>query len=1259
MAAPATIEAFLDLVRKSGVVEQDALEGYIQGLRESGKLPPVPAQLAGTLVRDGILTQFQARQFLLGKWRGLIINGKYHVLEHLGSGGMGSVFLCEHKAMRRRVALKLLPPSQARDPSSVERFFREARAVAALDHPNLVRAHDIDRDDKHFFLVMEYVDGNSLQAIVAKNGPLDVMRAANYIRQVALGLHQAHQAGLVHRDIKPGNLLLDRNGVVKILDMGLALFFHDKSDKITQQYDERSVLGTADYLAPEQAMSSHDVDIRADLYSLGATFYFLLTGAPPFGEGTVSQKLIWHQMRSPKSVREIRPEIPEGLEAILAKLLAKDPAQRYQSPAEVYEALAPWTQTPIGQPPESEMPRLSLRARGNAGDSSVMQPLSGSTVDSAFPTLPGRPRELPAPSTPQPHSPEPATAIRREENTAITAAAPAETAKEGPPTAVAPRPLRRFGWLVAALVLITLGTVTAVAAVAIAMFSMHAQPVADKRPPAQTAPETHPVAGEPVKQPPATEPAVAVRFENNAYHVRTPTYEALVDSDGCLNSVRVGGVEFLHPGGVPLAGGKSFSRGSYFHSDRDGAVGLMKMTNLKQPAPNVIAATGDKLSITYEFAADSLTCKLTNATDYTVPFYVIFDPKSVTDVFNEDGERALVPVALRQDDPQQRKWATTTWIAGNSWLKLSGGNTLWGPWDQARLQVWQATLTTYESRTLKWDMGEFADKKPANVPARPVLDAAGVVVKRDYNGRHVFAEHYDASVGDDGFMPSLRVNGVEFFKAGVDVSRGLYLLQLPGGWPAFSKVDQPSEKVIEAEGEKAAIRHTFTPGGVTWTVENRSDTAMAFFIVFDPGVRLVRDGQGEWSKLPAITKPGDAAAKWQKTSWFAGKSRLTLTGGNRVWGPWNQKYQVWEATLTPHETRTATAEVGAITEEEAARFTQLTGAKPGEEPNLPLTSPLDFQVFQRASRLAGSFLLRGHVRPACERAEVRVTGQSLQGGLSGQWQALQLQMPARSFDQALPLAAGGWYKVEVRALKGDQVVAQAAVAHVGVGEVFVGAGQSNSTNCGQERIQQTSGMVSSFSGSDWRLADDPQPGVHDNTEGGSYWPAFGDAMYEKYHVPIGVASVGHSGTSVNQWQPDGELFRWMMTRIGQLGPHGFRGLQWHQGESDVGMTSDEYAELLTKVIEQSKKAAGWDFPWFVAQVSYHNPNSPSFVTTRDAQKKLWEKGVALEGPDTDTLTGDNRDMGGLGIHFSPKGLRAHGKMWADKVGIYLDKLLKD
>ena len=254
------------------------------------------------LVHEGVLTHFQAKQFLDGKWRGFSI-GKYKVLERLGSGGMGSVYLCEHKLMRRRVAVKVLPTAKAEDPASLERFYREARAVAALDHPNIVRAYDIDQVEKLHFLVMEYVDGASLQEIVKRAGPLDALRAAHYIRQSALGLQHAHEtAGLVHRDIKPANILVDRTGIVKILDMGLARFFNDEEDVLTKKYDE-SVLGTADYLAPEQALDSHSVDIRADIYSLGATFYFCLTGRTPFHEGTVAQKLIWHQTRQPKPIR--------------------------------------------------------------------------------------------------------------------------------------------------------------------------------------------------------------------------------------------------------------------------------------------------------------------------------------------------------------------------------------------------------------------------------------------------------------------------------------------------------------------------------------------------------------------------------------------------------------------------------------------------------------------------------------------------------------------------------------------------------------------------------------------------------------------------------------------------------------------------------------------------------------------------------------------------------------------------------------------
>jgi eukaryotic-like serine/threonine-protein kinase len=366
MPLPTTAPELLELVRKSGVVEAKRLDAYLDQLSASGSVPTEPAKLAGLMIRDGVVTHFQAEQFLLGKWRRFTI-GKYKVLEKLGSGGMGSVYLCEHKLMRRRVAVKILPTAKAEDPAALERFYREARAVAALDHPNIVRAYDIDQDDQLHFLVMEHVDGSNLQEIMKRTGPLDPVRASHYIRQAALGLQHAHEAaGLVHRDIKPGNILVDRNGIVKVLDMGLARFFHEEEDSITRKYDE-SVLGTADYLAPEQAINSHDVDIRADIYSLGATLYFCLTGKTPFNEGSIAQKLIWHQTRQPKSVKLVRPEVPDGIVAVVERSMAKDPNQRFPAPQAMAEALSPWTSNPIAPPPASEMPQLSRAAMGLCG----------------------------------------------------------------------------------------------------------------------------------------------------------------------------------------------------------------------------------------------------------------------------------------------------------------------------------------------------------------------------------------------------------------------------------------------------------------------------------------------------------------------------------------------------------------------------------------------------------------------------------------------------------------------------------------------------------------------------------------------------------------------------------------------------------------------------------------------------------------------------------------------------------------------------
>src|SRR5437588_5398077 len=359
MPAPANNDELLDLVRKSGVLDEKRLDGYLARMAAPNAIPREPGKFAGLMVNDGQLTHFQAEQIVQGKWRRFTI-GKYKVLERLGAGGMGSVYLCEHKLMRRRVAVKVLPTAKADDPASLERFYREARAVAALDHPNIVRAYDIDQDDKLHFLVMEYVDGANLQEIVKRGGSMDPVRAAHYMRQAALGLQHAHEAaGLVHRDIKPGNILVDRGGLVKVLDMGLARFFHDDEDLLTKKYDE-NVLGTADYLAPEQALDSHSVDIRADIYSLGGTFYFCLTGRTPFAEGSVAQKLIWHQTRQPRPIRSLRAEVPEGIVSIIDRMMAKDVNQRYQAPQDVADALAPHTQTPIPPPPDSEMPKLSL-----------------------------------------------------------------------------------------------------------------------------------------------------------------------------------------------------------------------------------------------------------------------------------------------------------------------------------------------------------------------------------------------------------------------------------------------------------------------------------------------------------------------------------------------------------------------------------------------------------------------------------------------------------------------------------------------------------------------------------------------------------------------------------------------------------------------------------------------------------------------------------------------------------------------------------
>jgi hypothetical protein len=343
-----------------------------------------------------------------------------------------------------------------------------------------------------------------------------------------------------------------------------------------------------------------------------------------------------------------------------------------------------------------------------------------------------------------------------------------------------------------------------------------------------------------------------------------------------------------------------------------------------------------------------------------------------------------------------------------------------------------------------------------------------------------------------------------------------------------------------------------------------------------------------------------------------------------------------------------------------------------------LDSPRDYQVFQRSSMEAGTIVVRGRADTPCDAAEVRIEGHP--------WQRVPISPPC-VFDARIAAPAGGWYGVEVRVVHSGELIGGDGVEHVGVGEVFVVSGQSNSTNYGEEAQRTRTAMVATFNGADWRLANDPQPGVQDSSRGGSFIPAFGDAMYQRYKVPIGVASVGSGGTSVRQWLPKGDRFRspptspkfvvaasageWessgqlfagMLDRIKQLRPRGFRAVLWHQGESDAHqgpgheIEPAEYQRMMERLIREMRARAGWDFPWFVAQVSYHDPADPGTPAIRAAQAALWTEGLALQGPDTDKLTGEDRQNNGTGIHMSAKGLQAHGELWAEAVEAWLDRM---
>ncbi len=332
--APTSASELIELLKKSGVASS-------QKLAQAAKmtLPADPQKAAAALVSNGIITRFQAQQLLAGRHKGFRL-GSYAILDLLGRGGMGAVYLAEHLGLHRKVALKVLIPGKDDDQkAAVEAFQREARAVAALDHPNIVRIFDVSSHNDTPYLVMEYVEGESLQQVLERSGPIAFPAATEYIAQVAAGLQHAHERGFVHRDIKPANLMRERNGVIKILDMGLARAATTK-ENAAEHGKSGEVAGTADFIAPEQGMNLL-MDSRADIYALGATLFALIIGKPPF-EGNTTQKLLQHQLKTPPTLTSMSPSVPMELSAVVAKMLEKKPDDRYQTPAEVIAALAPW-----------------------------------------------------------------------------------------------------------------------------------------------------------------------------------------------------------------------------------------------------------------------------------------------------------------------------------------------------------------------------------------------------------------------------------------------------------------------------------------------------------------------------------------------------------------------------------------------------------------------------------------------------------------------------------------------------------------------------------------------------------------------------------------------------------------------------------------------------------------------------------------------------------------------------------------------------
>lgn len=332
--ATAAYSQLVENVAASGLIAEDELAS-LAALANGN-----PSELLNLLSVNGQLTSFQQAALNEGRGSSLRI-GNYDVLDRLGAGGMGTVFKARHRRMKRIVALKVLAANLSQNPLFVKRFQREVETIAALGHPNVVMAYDADEAEVGHFLVMEFVNGLDLAACVERHGPFSMARAVDCILQAARGLAYAHSQGIIHRDVKPHNLLLDENGSIKVTDLGLARLNHGTEGAAAGADVTMAggVIGTADYMPPEQAVDSTTIDHRADIYSLGCTLHYLLTGQPPYSGATIISLLLKHRDAEIPQLIAARPDTPPQLDDLFRRMLSKTPETRVQQMSDVVSEL--------------------------------------------------------------------------------------------------------------------------------------------------------------------------------------------------------------------------------------------------------------------------------------------------------------------------------------------------------------------------------------------------------------------------------------------------------------------------------------------------------------------------------------------------------------------------------------------------------------------------------------------------------------------------------------------------------------------------------------------------------------------------------------------------------------------------------------------------------------------------------------------------------------------------------------------------------